>query len=83
MPLCFDCRFFAPNSDRVLEAQDRDETLAGECRFHQPQVGDLMNANIDDQERWFGEFPHVMASDWCGSFEPRQRESEFVTTFIV
>ena len=83
MPCCFDCRFFHTSSGRILEESDWDEVLPGECQFHPPTVGDLIKIGTDDEERWFGNYPKVMASDSCGHFEPERRESEFETTILV
>ena len=69
---CWHCRFFEPPNPEVLNQPWTDETLSGECRLHPPQVGDLLHRGTEDEERWFGNFPRVMAGDWCGQFWPRE-----------
>ena len=69
---CWHCRFFEPSDPSSLEKPWTDETLPGECRLLPPQIGDLIKRGTDDEERWFGNFPRVMAGDWCGQFQPRE-----------
>lgn len=70
-PACWDCRFFEPEGVVDLSQPWPDESYAGDCRFHPPQVGDLIKRGTEDEERWFGNFPRVMACDWCGQFRRR------------
>ncbi len=83
MPCCFDCQFFHPESGHVLDGRSDDRARLGECRCKPPEVGDIINPGADDEERWFGEYPKVLASDWCGDFAARRIESEFSNTFLA
>ena len=78
--LCFDCEFFCPeagvcrSSDDLTDG-DWDECLEGECRRRPPVVGDLVQDSRDPSDSWraYGEFPRVLAADWCGKFKPCAR----------
>ena len=74
MPLCFHCKYYP---------LDDDSPTDGTCRCHPPQVGDLLEEGTLHEFRWFGEYPKVRAHDWCGEFEPEQRNSEFAATYLV
>ena len=58
---CGACRFF--------QTEDTD-SQSGECRRHPPSLGDLLKPGTDDQDRWYGGFPKVLPSGWCGEFQP-------------
>ena len=70
-PCCWHCRLFEPTHP-VAHEKPYDETLPGEARPHPPLVGDLIKRGTDAEGRWFGNFPRVMAGDWCGQFQPRE-----------
>ncbi len=78
-PVCFSCRYFRPEgldyADELTE-DDWDACMDGECRRNPPQVGDFIKAGTIDEERWYGNFPRVMACDWCGAYEPCQTREE-------
>ena len=65
MKVCWDCRFFKVESESS-RSEPWNESEPGECRRYPPEVGDMVN-----DERWFGDFPRVMACEWCGEFEER------------
>ena len=67
-PCCFDCRFFVPDhrTGNDLTEDDWDECLPGECRRLPPALGDLVEDRYGDKDRCFGQWPKVIASDWCG-----------------
>ncbi len=69
--MCFDCRFFSTGRLSPLTEKDWDEALPGECRRYPPQIGDMVKNKHGDEEHWFGEFPKVMAGEWCGEFAAR------------
>ena len=73
-PFCFYCRFFAPDDAGHGKAAPGqwDECMEGECRRDTPRLGDLLVDRCGDAFRHFGQWPKVMAGDWCGRFEPRQ-----------
>jgi len=73
-PFCFHCRFFAPDEAGHGNAAHGhwDECMEGECRHDTPRLGDLLVDRHGDAFRHFGQWPKVMAGDWCGRFEPRQ-----------
>jgi len=70
---CFDCRFFVPEGERFndLTEDQWDECLEGECRAGLPRLGQMLTDRHGDLFRDFGEWPKVMASDWCGKFNRR------------
>ena len=74
-PFCFDCRFFVPTDMRHNDpAPDQwDECVEGECRHDTPRLGEMLVDRHGDAFRHFGQWPKVMACDWCGAFEPGQR----------
>jgi len=75
--LCFDCKFFHVVSGKELTEDDWREDLDGECRRHTPALGEIITRQDGDEERWYGEWPRVMAGNWCGEFEPREaREAQ-------
>ena len=72
-PFCFDCRFFVPD-DRLhndLTEDDWDEILEGECRAGLPALGPVVTDRHGDEYRHYGEWPRVLASFWCGQFQPK------------
>lgn len=70
---CFDCRFFAPDHRTCndLTEDEWDECLPGECRRRCPALGPMVTDRYGDEQRHFGEWPKVLASDWCGEFQKR------------
>ncbi len=72
-PFCFDCRFFVPEGKlhNDLAEEQWAESLAGECRRLCPALGPMVTDRHGDQFRHFGEWPRVMAAEWCGRFEPK------------
>jgi len=72
-PLCFDCVHFAPGGTRRNElTEDQwDECLEGECHRRTPHLGPELIDNHGDTFRHLGEWPKVMAGDWCGEFAER------------
>jgi hypothetical protein len=77
---CSDCRYFVPGS--------RTSTADGTCHRNAPMqysndpVEEQQDLTGDDGEAWgvatmvhmtsyFG-WPAILASDWCGEFEPRR-----------
>ncbi|HQL76544.1 MAG TPA: hypothetical protein PLD58_25505 [Phycisphaerae bacterium] len=73
-PFCFDCRFFVPTgmSHNDLAPGQWSECMEGECRRNPPRLGMLLTDRNGDDFRHYGEWPKVMAADWCGEFKPRQ-----------
>ena len=72
-PFCFDCRFLVPD-DRLhndLTQDDWDDILEGECRASLPALGPVVTDRHGDEYRHYGEWPRVLASFWCGHFQPR------------
>ena len=69
-PSCFQCRYFAPEGrlHNDLTENQWDECLEGECRAGLPALGQLLTDRHGDEFRHFGEWPKVMAGDWCGHF---------------
>ena len=71
---CFCCRFFIP--DGMLFSQLRGvppkDCLDGECHRHGPELGVVLVDPDGDEFRHYGEWPKVMADDWCGEFVTRQ-----------
>ena len=81
LPLCFDCRFFATlrlerAADLPLEKREKyiDECIGGHCRRSPPSVGHFIGEG-DTLEYDYGQWPKVMADDWCGAFESCQRNT--------
>ncbi len=74
-PFCFDCRFFVPEKSfhNNLTEEQWDDCLEGQCRAGLPVLGRRLKDRHGDPFRDFGEWPKVMASDWCGKFERRIR----------
>jgi len=81
LPRCFDCRFYSPgdygcpmDEEESQIPKDGDDCLPGVCRRHPPLLGELV-VNERDKEPWrtYGEWPKVMACDWCGEFQRRER----------
>ena len=66
---CWHCSFFHPEGIVSRQQPLFDEAQPGECRIYPPQVGDLIHRGTDDEQRWYGNFPRVMAGDWCGQFQ--------------
>ncbi len=84
---CEDCRYFQPDDELSLTVPWTDEALPGECRCNPPVVGDVILVGTDEEQRWFGNFPRVMASDWCGRLVvrdvgPRRGESSGASTDV-
>jgi hypothetical protein len=76
--MCYDCRFFSPGDfgcpQDYLEKElpkDWDEGLYGVCRLNPPRHGDMIKRGDDEQWQFYGEWPRVMAVDWCGQFQQR------------
>ena len=69
-PLCFDCRFFVPEGrlHNDLTEDQWDDCLEGTCRAEPPSLGELLADRHGERFRHYGEWPKVMASDWCGRF---------------
>ncbi len=74
-PLCFDCVHFTPGGTRRndLTEEQWDECLEGECHRHTPHLGPVFKDRDGDTYRHFGQWPRVMAGDWCGEFESRYK----------
>ncbi len=74
-PLCFDCVHFTPGGTRRndLTEDQWDECLEGECHRHTPHLGPVFKDRDGDTYRHFGQWPRVMAGDWCGEFESRHK----------
>jgi hypothetical protein len=72
---CFDCRFFVPEGTWLNDLTEGqwDECIEGECRAALPVLGQLLTDRHGDPFRDFGDWPKVLASDWCGQFEPREK----------
>ncbi len=72
-PFCFDCRFFVPDGrlHNDLTEEQWDEALEGECRAGLPALGPLVSDRHGDEYRHYGEWPRVLASFWCGQFQPK------------
>lgn len=72
-PACFNCRFFVPESSahNDLTQAQWDDGLEGECRRHTPTLGIMLTDRHGDEFRHYGEWPKVMAGDWCGCFESK------------
>lgn len=70
---CRDCRYFQPNppADRPgdLAAALNGGSNGGECHRRPPAFGPLVEAI---GTRTLGEFPRILAADWCGEFSPRE-----------
>jgi len=75
-PACWYCQFFEPDGSADLSKPWTDDLLPGECRRHPPQIGDLINRDTHEEERLFGDFPRVMAGDWCGEFQHRDASAK-------
>ena len=75
-PFCFDCRFFVPEGSfhNELTEDKWDDCLEGQCRAALPVLGRMVKDRHDDLCRDFAEWPKVMASDWCVTFEPVGRD---------
>jgi hypothetical protein len=71
---CFDCVFFAPGGSQHnnLTEDQLDDCLEGECHRNCPTLGDMSTDRHGDEFRCFGEWPKVLAGDWCGRFRARQ-----------
>lgn len=65
---CSDCRFF----HREYAPAEQPLVAEGECRRHPPVVGELLTDRHGETFRHYGEWPRVMDSDWCGSFDPKR-----------
>lgn len=74
VPCCFDCRFFAPHGAQHNDLTENqwDECLEGECHRNCPDLGNTLVDRHGDEGRAFGEWPKVLAADWCGRFRARQ-----------
>jgi len=73
--LCFNCRFFAPDCYRLADELTEDEWdagLEGECRRDPPQVGRFRGED-EHLQYDYGQWPLVLAVNWCGAFEPCRR----------
>ena len=75
-PVCFDCVYFVPEGSQHNDLIPRqwDECLEGECHRGVPRLGLMLKDRHGDSFRHFGEWPKVMAGDWCGEFKPREVE---------
>jgi len=78
LPCCYLCRFFSPGDsgtprDEELEEipEGGDYTLVGVCRRRPPELGPVVRQSDGEDWRTYGEWPRVMACDWCGEFEQR------------
>jgi len=74
-PLCFYCFYFTPASiDRNSLTEEKwDDCMEGECRRHVPHLGQLLTDRHGEEFRHYGEWPRVLAGDWCGEFRPRRQ----------
>lgn len=72
-PFCFGCQFFVreESTHNDLTEEQWDSCLEGQCRAGLPVLGRMLKDRHGDPFRDFGEWPKVMASDWCGKFERR------------
>ena len=87
---CFDCRFFSPGehgcpsweTENSLPKQ-WDESFEGLCRFNTPLLGDLIKDKDGDEFRFFGQWPKMMACDWCRKFKSRKtRKSQLLVMCV-
>ncbi len=74
---CFDCKYFSPSaagsSAENLTEKDWDEAMLGECRRCPPRVGKYLGEGVLVDGYDYGQWPLVLASDWCGAFESCER----------
>ena len=81
LPRCFECRFYSPgdygcpmDEEDIEIPPEGDDCLPGVCRRHPPLLGELVEkAEYAELWRSYGEWPKVMACDWCGDFERLER----------
>lgn len=77
--MCYNCRFFSPGehgcASYELEQKlgEFEESLEGVCRRHFPRVGQLLKSQNGKEFYDYGVWPIVLASQWCGEFQPRAR----------
>ncbi|GEM_PF-2144725 len=74
---CFDCKHFCPDrtgaSSETLTEKDWDEVMRGECRRYPPHVGKYLGEDVLANGYDYGQWPLVLASDWCSAFQPCER----------
>lgn len=72
---CFDCVYFVPENMRRndLKFEDWDEGMSGDCRRRSPAACPPSN---DDGRVTYGYWPTVLAGEWCGEFEERDRAAQ-------
>ena len=63
---CADCRFFQGDDYRGSEGEPVPPDT-GECRRHAPRPGDGV-------AKW----PKVDRNDWCGGYEPRPEDQDYM-----
>jgi hypothetical protein len=72
MRCCFDCYYFQPegkgSADELEEKDWNGGVLEGECRRRTPNVGMLLEQAEIGPFHHYGEWPRVLAADWCGEF---------------
>ena len=73
---CFDCDFFMPyctdDASELTESDWKTGAEDGECHYGPPCLGPMIKTKLDE-ERFYGEWPRVMYSDWCGRFVRRKK----------
>ncbi|MBI1367150.1 MAG: hypothetical protein GC162_00700 [Planctomycetes bacterium] len=67
--ICVDCRHFEPYG-RIDPDAPLDPYAEGECRRQCPALGPMITDRHGDEFRHFGEWPKVLACDWCGEYTP-------------
>ena len=77
---CANCQYFLLGDDFLTVDDSEANRLKpfygdseGECHRKSPRPGPVDNKKFNGKTlRNFGEWVKVMASDWCGEFEPRR-----------
>jgi hypothetical protein len=74
---CRNCRFFQLDETQTASEvfKDWEEMKEGECRAEPPRLGEMLTDRDGETFRHFGQWPRVMAIDWCGRFDPRRPDS--------
>ncbi len=74
---CYNCRFFSlgehgsPAYESENLSKEFEDDWEGICKFNPPVLGELMRDREGDDFRHYGEWPKIMAGEWCGKFELR------------
>ena len=73
---CFNCRFFSredtgrPTDAHEVIPEGQSVSAEGECRRKPPRHGNTIIRKDRSEFICFGDWPKVLADDWCGEFEP-------------